>query len=160
MAREIERKFLVDPGQWHPGPTPGVRMRQGYLSLDPARIVRVRREGDRGVLTIKGTTVGIERSEFEYPIPAPDADLLLDQLCHRPFIEKTRYLHPYAGHTWEVDVFDGENRGLILAEVELASADEPVRIPPWAIREVSADPRYFNAALIQHPFSSWHLQHA
>lgn len=160
MAREIERKFLVDPGRWHPGPARGVTFRQGYLSLDPARIVRVRRSGDQGFLTIKGPTVGIARDEFEYPIPAGDADLLLEQFCHHPLIEKVRYLQPFAGHTWEVDVFEGENRGLILAEIELTSPDEPFKTPPWAVRDVSADPRYFNAALIQRPFASWHLQHA
>lgn len=155
MAREIERKFLVDPERWRPGPAGGVRMRQGYLSLDPARIVRVRRAGDRGALTIKGKTVGIARSEYEYPIPAEDADALLDELCHRPLIDKIRYREWWRGHLWEVDVFDGENFGLVVAEVELKSADESVDLPPWAGREVSADPRYTNASLSRHPYSRW-----
>ncbi|HEU4570851.1 MAG TPA: CYTH domain-containing protein [Gemmatimonadales bacterium] len=155
MAREIERKFLVDPGRWRPGPAGGVRIRQGYLSLDPARIVRVRRAGDRGTLTVKGTTVGITRSEYDYAIPAADADALLDELCHRPLIEKTRYHETWAGRTWEIDRFEGENQGLIVAEVELADADEVVAPPPWAGREVSDDPRYTNASLIRLPFRSW-----
>ena len=155
MAREIERKFLVDPGRWHPGPAGGVRMRQGYLSLDPARIVRVRRAGDRAALTIKGETVGIARSEYEYPIPAEDADALLDELCHRPLIDKTRHREWWRGHLWEIDVFDGENRGLVVAEVELKSADEPVDLPPWAGTEVSADARYTNASLSSRPYTTW-----
>lgn len=158
MGREIERKFLVDPGRWRPGSVPGVAMRQGYLSLDPDRIVRVRRAGEVALLTIKGATAGFSRDEFEYPIPVLDADRLLDRHCHHPLIEKVRYRQSFAGHLWEIDVFDGVNRGLVLAEVELQDQDEAVSIPPWAVREVTTDPRYANAALIQHPFTSW--QHA
>lgn len=155
MSREIERKFLVDAGLWRPAPAGGVRYRQGYLSLDPARIVRVRRAGDAGALTVKGITEGIERLEFEYAIPGADADAMLDRLCHRPLIEKVRYRERWADRVWEVDVFEGDNAGLIVAEVELSRPDEPVVPPPWVTRDVSADARYFNASLIRHPFSRW-----
>ncbi len=155
MAREIERKFLVDPGAWRPDPAHAVHYRQGYLSLDPDRIVRVRRAGAAGALTVKGRTPGIERTEFEYAIPAADADAMLDVLCLRPVLEKTRYRETWEGRTWEIDVFSGENAGLIVAEVELNSASERVALPPWVTREVTDDPRYINANLIRHPFTRW-----
>ena len=155
MAREIERKYLVDTGAWRPDPARGTSYRQGYLSADPARVVRVRRAGERGWLTIKGPNTGVERAEFEYPIPATDADALLDQLCLRPLVEKTRYLEPWDGRTWEVDVFSGDNAGLVTAEVELASPADVVRPPPWVGTDVSDDPRYFNANLVAHPYREW-----
>ena len=155
MGREVERKFLVDPGAWHPDPARGVRFRQGYLSVDPARVVRVRRAGSSGALTVKGLTSGVERVEFEYAIPAADADAMLDALCLRPILEKTRYREPWGGRTWEIDVFEGENAGLVVAEIELAAAADELRLPPWAVKEVSADPRYFNSNLTQHPYTRW-----
>ena len=155
MAREIERKFLVNPDRWAPEPGSGVRMRQGYLSLDPARIVRVRRAGTAGALTVKGQLTEHERLEFEYPIPAADADTLLDLLCRRPLIEKTRYRVPWRGRVWDVDVFSGENAGLAVAEIELEAPDAAVELPPWAGREVTDDPRYLNASLIQRPYTRW-----
>src|SRR5689334_7610126 len=100
-------------------------MRQGYLSLDPTRIVRVRRSGDTAALTVKGETTGIERLEFEYAVPSADADAMLDRLCHRPLVEKTRYREPWAGRVWEIDVFEGDNAGLVVAEVELQSPEQP-----------------------------------
>lgn len=155
MGREVERKFLVDPGAWHPDPARGVRYRQGYLSVEPARTVRVRRAGQSGALTVKGLTTGIERAEFEYPIPLEDADAMLDILCLRPLLEKTRYREPFGGRTWEIDVFEGDNAGLVVAEVELASPVEQLELPPWAGKEVSGDPRYFNSNLTQHPYTRW-----
>ena len=159
MAREVERKFLVDPGAWHPDPARGVRFRQGYLSVIPERVVRVRRAGSSGTLTIKGLTTGVERAEFEYPIPPEDADVMLDTLCLRPLLQKTRYREQWDGRTWEIDVFDGENAGLVVAEVELGSPAEALQLPPWAGTEVSADPRYFNSNLTQHPFTRWDRDH-
>jgi adenylate cyclase len=155
MGREIERKFLVDPGAWRPDPARGVRFRQGYLSVDPARVVRVRRAGPGGALTVKGLTTGVERAEFEYAIPLADADAMLDTLCLRPLLEKTRYREPWRGRTWEIDVFEGDNAGLIVAEVELAASSDVLELPPWAGKEVSDDPRYFNSNLTQHPFTRW-----
>lgn len=154
MAQEIERKFLVGNDSWRAGAI-GIRFRQGYLNTDPERTVRVRLEGDRGVLTIKGLSHGISRAEFEYPIPAAEAAILLDTLCLRPLIEKTRYRLKHGGHLWEIDEFSGDNAGLVLAELELSSEDEPFDLPPWVGVEVSSDPRYFNASLVRHPFRAW-----
>lgn len=154
MAEEIERKFLVSNDSWRPGAS-GTLFRQGYLSTDPERTVRVRLEGERGVLTIKGLSRGISRAEFEYPLPAAEAAVLLDTLCLQPLIEKTRYRVEHAGHLWEIDEFAGDNAGLLLAEVELSSEDEAVELPLWVGAEVSSDPRYFNANLIRHPFRRW-----
>lgn len=154
MAEEIERKFLVCNDSWRPG-VRGTLFRQGYLSTDPERTVRVRLEGERGVLTIKGLTRGISRAEFEYSIPAAEAAVLLDSLCLQPLIEKTRYRIEHAGQLWEIDEFAGDNAGLVLAEVELTCEEEAVELPPWAGAEVSTDPRYFNANLVGHPFCRW-----
>jgi adenylate cyclase len=153
MGTEIERKFLVlDQSVLH-GST-GISYRQGYLSTDPERTVRVRRAGDHAFLTIKGISEGPSRAEFEYEIPAADAEDLF-ALCEGPLIEKTRHRIEHAGLTWEVDVFDGKNGGLVLAEVEISSPDTPVAIPGWAGEEVTADPRYYNANLVHHPFQEW-----
>ena len=147
MALEIERKFLVDekklPAQILSG---GEKISQGYLCVEPARTVRVRIKGKRGFLTINSSTVGIVRQEFEYEIPFDDAQELL-KLCVPNVLEKVRYKVEYAGKIWEVDVFCGRHSGLILAEVELLSADEVVELPPWIEKEVSDDPRYFNSNL-------------
>ncbi len=153
MAREIERKFLVNGFSWR---TPaGIRIRQGYLSTDKERTVRVRTVGGRAFLTIKGSPVGLARPEFEYAIPVHDAVTLLDQLCPRPLIEKTRHRVVFQGHTWEVDEFSGANNGLVLAEIELADEDEAFARPEWLGEEVTHDPRYYNAALVAHPYGSW-----
>ena len=153
MSTEIERKFLVDTAQWKPRDA-GTPFRQGYLSSHAERVVRVRLEGDRAKLTIKGPTRGVTRTEVEYDIPREDADRLLE-LCERPLIEKTRYLEEHAGLTWEIDVFHGANAGLVVAEVELEREDQTMTKPAWATIEVSEDPRYFNANLIHEPYSSW-----
>lgn len=154
MAIEIERKFLLNGQNWRTGAR-GVHYRQGYLSLDPARTVRVRIAGDEGFLTIKGLSQGASRVEFEYPIPLDQARQLLDDLCHQPRIEKLRYRIDYQGRTWEVDQFLGDNAGLVLAEVELEHADQSIELPPWIGEEVTGDPRYYNAWLSQHPYSDW-----
>jgi adenylate cyclase len=154
MAKEIERKFLVRPRNWSEL-GPGLVIRQGYLSTAIERTVRVRTYGDRGYVTIKGVTSGISRDEYEYEIPFGDATEIIDRLCHRPLIEKTRYRIPFAGHTFEVDEFTGANRGLTVAEVELKSADEKIELPDWIDRDVSGDPRYFNSNLALKPFSTW-----
>lgn len=153
MGHEIERKYVVDPARWTPQ-GPGTPYRQGYLSSHPERVVRVRIAGDRAFLTIKGKTAGITRVEHEYPIPVADATELL-ALCETPLVEKTRHAEQHGGMTWEIDVFHGANAGLVMAEVELESETQRVEVPPWAIREVSDDPRYYNSNLIAHPFSTW-----
>ncbi len=153
MAKEIERKFLVKKELWQPRDE-GVAIAQGYLAADAARAVRVRLAGERAYLTVKGPTKGIERLEFEYEIPADEARAMLS-LCERPWIEKRRYRERYGAHTWEIDCFSGENEGLIVAEIELARADEAFEAPPWLGEEVSEDSRYLNASLLRLPFSRW-----
>ena len=154
MGLEIERKFLVTGTAWRVLAA-GVLTRQGYLSSAAERTVRVRIAGDQGFLTVKGKSRGLSRAEFEYAIPVEDAAAMLDGLCEKPLIEKTRYLVPFGAHTWEVDEFHGANAGLVVAEVELASADDEPALPPWVGREVSLDPRYFNTNLVKRPFTTW-----
>jgi len=153
MGIEIERKFLVTDTSMLRGD--GVLYRQGYIKSERPRTVRIRLADGQGILTVKGHTQGLTRSEFEWPIRADDADFLLRHLCHQPLIEKRRYKIPHAGHIWEVDVFAGANEGLILAEVELQSEEESVVLPPWVGREVSHDRRYFNSALAERPYCDW-----
>ncbi|NMF83814.1 CYTH domain-containing protein [Nodosilinea sp. P-1105] len=154
MGQEIERKFLVVSDRWRQGAT-GVLMRQGYIPTADARTVRVRQVGDRAYLTLKGPAVGLVRAEFEYPIPVEDAQIILETLCQPPLIQKYRYRIPLENVVWEVDEFLGDNQGLILAEVELQTPDQPVPRPSWIGQEVSGDPRYFNSNLARHPFSHW-----
>lgn len=154
MGIEIERKFLVTGNAWKAA-AEGVLYRQGYLSTDKARTVRVRIAGNRAFITVKGLASGISRPEFEYEIPVDEAAAMLNELCLKPLIEKHRYVVDYKGLQWEVDEFFGENRGLIVAEVELDRADQVVELPDWVGSEVTADARYFNSSLIAHPFSRW-----
>ncbi|MBO1436949.1 CYTH domain-containing protein [Meiothermus sp. CFH 77666] len=154
MGTETERKFLTRSLSWKQGAV-GVTYRQGYLCREEARTVRVRIAGDKAYLTIKGQTQGMTRLEYEYPLPLADAQELLEQLCLRPLIEKTRYRTWYRGQVWEVDEFAGENQGLVVAEVELESPDQPLELPDWVGEEVTHDPRYLNANLVEHPFSRW-----
>ena len=154
MPHEIERKFLVKGEDWRVAGT-GVPYRQGYLSTVPERSVRVRLIRDKGYLTIKGVTVGATRAEYEYEIPAGEASEMLDNLCERPLIEKTRYRLEHHGLTWEVDEFEGDNAGLIVAEVELDDEDQAVMLPDWVGKEVTGERRYYNASLIADPYTSW-----
>lgn len=154
MGEEIERKFLVRGDAWRVG-AKGTRFRQGFLSVEPERTVRVRVAGACAWLTIKGKTVGARRSEYEYEIPKSDAEQMLDALCVRPIIEKVRYAVRVGRHGWEIDVFEGENRGLIVAEIELGAEDEAFETPSWLGDEVTDDPRYFNSNLAVHPFTTW-----
>src|SRR3974377_1756239 len=154
MGKEIERKFLVRGDSWRAG-AHGKRYRQGYLSTVKERTVRVRVAGDQGYVTIKGITIGDTRPEYEYEIPLADANEMIDKLCERPFIEKTRYRIPQGEVVFEVDEFGGVNHGLIVAEVELKSEDQKFDKPGWLGDEVSNDPRYFNANLVAKPFTTW-----
>jgi adenylate cyclase len=156
VGREIERKFLVRDMSVVAG-IPGVAFRQGYLSTEPERAVRVRRAGEGAFVTIKGISgpSGASRAEFEYPIPAEDADIMLDELALRPLIEKTRYRVEAGGRIWEIDVFAGANEGLVVAELELPAEDAAVVVPAWAGAEVTGDARYFNANLVAHPYRDW-----
>ena len=154
MGVEIERKFLVRSNAWQ-ALGQGVLLRQGYLSSNPERVVRVRVEGEAAALTIKGRTVGATRGEWEYPLPLADAQVMLDRLCEQPLIEKFRTRIVHQGMTWEVDEFLGENAGLVVAEIELESEAQSFAKPDWVGDEVTHDARYYNANLIQHPFRQW-----
>jgi len=161
MATEIERKFLVR-ADWSPAAVAGVtamRLQQGYLLASPQMSIRVRSAPDAAWLTIKGSSTvsenSLERLEFEYPIPTADALVILTTLCTQPVIDKTRY-SLYEGSTlWTVDVFAGQNAGLVLAEVELEHPDQTITLPAWIRQEVTSDGRYSNAYLSKTPFSSW-----
>jgi adenylate cyclase len=135
---------------WKASASPGLRIRQGYLSSDKDRTVRVRIAGDQAFLTVKGLTRGSSRPEFEYPVPVQDGEEMI-AMCERPLLEKTRHRVDHGGLTWEIDVFSGDNTGLILAEVELERADQPVSLPPWAGLEVTNDARYYNVNLAKRP---------
>ncbi|OBS10898.1 CYTH domain-containing protein [Acidihalobacter prosperus] len=155
MPTEIERKFLVTSDAWRHQASRSIRYRQGYLGPAETSSVRVRVSDSAAYLNIKGATLGVSRLEYEYPIPLDDAHEMLDRLCRKPLIEKTRHIVEHAGHHWEIDVFEGDNEGLIVAEIELASEDESFARPPWLGTEVSDDVRYYNVSLVAHPFKAW-----
>jgi adenylate cyclase len=150
---EIERKFLINPELWQPLVN-GVEIKQGYLSADPERVVRVRIAGEKAFLTIKGKPVGIVRAEYEYEIPKNDAGQLL-KICLGFPVEKIRFKEKIGELVWEIDVFKGENQGLIMAEVELEDEIQKVDLPVWIGEEVSNDSRYYNAQLSKNPYSKW-----
>ncbi|BAZ49487.1 adenylate cyclase [Nostoc sp. NIES-4103] len=154
MATEIERKFLVKGDSWRKLAA-GTVYRQGYIATQKTATVRVRIVGNQGYLTIKGPSVKYSRAEFEYTIPIEDAQEMLDTLCDRPLIEKIRYKVEWDNLIWEIDEFDGVNKGLILAEVELTDEKQHIELPDWIDKEVSDDPKYFNSNLVKHPFSQW-----
>lgn len=153
MPVEIERKFLTKDSSWKEG-SEGTLYRQGYLSREKGRTVRVRIAGPKAWITIKGAAEGCSRPEFEYAIPAEDAAELF-RLCDGPLVEKTRHRVPFEGLVWEVDEFHGENDGLVVAEVELQSPDQHVPLPSWIGTEVTGDRRYDNSSLSVRPYSGW-----
>lgn len=155
MATEIERKFLLVSDEWRQQVSRSKSFRQGYLSNNPQASVRVRIADDKATLNIKGMTIGVQRPEYEYEIPLHDATELLDQLCQRPLIEKTRHFVEFGGKLWEIDEFHGDNAGLVVAEVELDSSDEVIAMPAWAGKDVSHLERYYNVRLTQYPYSRW-----
>ncbi|WP_330203157.1 CYTH domain-containing protein [Cyanobacterium sp. Dongsha4] len=154
MGLEIERKFLVNLNKWFP-PDSGLVYRQGYIYTVNGNTVRVRIVGKQGYLTLKGKTKGQTRSEFEYSIPAEEAEEILQILCDRPFIEKIRYKIPIENLIWEVDEFLGDNKGLTMAEVELTQENQNIIFPEWIGEEVTHDLRYYNSYLAKNPFSQW-----
>jgi len=155
MGIEIERKFLVANDAWRKDVISETRLKQGYLANQERASVRVRIGGNQAFLNIKSATLGIRRSEFEYEIPLSDAEDMLEQVAIRPFIDKTRYKVKCGEHLWEVDLFHGDNEGLIVAEIELDAEDECFELPEWAGEEVSGDPKYFNVCLVKHPCCRW-----
>jgi adenylate cyclase len=155
MAIEIERKFLLLNDDWKQQADSGTVMKQGYLSTDTTSSVRVRIEAQKAFLNIKSATSIIRRLEYEYPMPVSDATEILDKLCGGIVVEKIRYRVKQTPHVWEIDVFSAQNKGLIVAEIELNDEDESFIKPGWLGKEVSSDPRYLNMNLLSHPFSQW-----
>lgn len=154
MPQEIERKFLLKNSNWRNLIKDGFQIKQGYLNSIAERTVRVRLKGDKGFLTIKGKNIGMTRAEFEYEIPFEDAKEIL-QLYDTTVIEKTRYEVIFQNKTWEIDEFEGLNKGLFLAEIELEDENEKITIPEWIGEEVTGNPKYYNSSLSKKPFSEW-----
>ena len=153
MAKEIEKKFLLKNDNWRKNAI-GTFYRQGYLSSQKEHTVRIRISGEEAFLTIKGPSQGASRLEFEYSIPASDANEIM-ALCKKPIIEKTRYIVFHNGLKWEIDEFEGINKGLLLAELELKHENQSFDLPDWAGEEVTGNPDYYNANLVKKPFSTW-----
>jgi adenylate cyclase len=155
MAIEIERKFLLRNESWRAYVSHSVIYKQGYLSSQATSSIRVRISDKQAWLNIKSATIGTQRAEYEYEIPLADANEILANLCLRPVIEKTRHFVTHDNHLWEIDEFDGENSGLIVAEIELQSVDEFFVKPDWLGDEVTQDVRYYNNNLAREPYSQW-----
>lgn len=155
MGTEIERKFLVVGEAWRSGVVRRRRFEQGYLAITRDCAVRVRLDGDQANLNIKNATLDIERQEFEYPVPPADAREMLDSLCTGRSLSKVRHWVDHQGDTWEVDVFEEANRGLVLAEIEVEHRDQRFAMPDWIGREVSGDERFLNSYLAVTPYTSW-----
>lgn len=155
MASEIERKFLLADDSWRQQVERSIPQVQGYLSSIESCSIRIRISGDKGSLNIKSATLGVSRHEYDYPIPLDEACEILDRLCIKPLIEKTRHIVRVAGHAWEIDEFKGANYGLIVAEIELTNAEENFVRPSWLGAEVSDAPRYYNVCLVEHPYKDW-----
>jgi len=154
MPKEIERKFLINDSLL-PRLKGGVRISQGYIDTVSKTVVRARVKNDSAFLTLKGETKGMTCSEFEYEIPIKDAKEIISELCHGGTVDKTRYEINHKSHLWEVDVFHGDNQGLVIAEVELSSESERVALPDWIVEEVTGQVKYFNSSLLKTPFSKW-----
>ena len=154
MGIEIERKFLVKNDNFKIQAEVEI-YHQGFLSTDKERIVRVRISKDKAWLTVKGISDGAVRKEFEYEIPVNDAEYILNEMCKKPTILKKRYRIPWGGLTWEVDEFLNENKGLVIAEIELDTEDQVFDLPEWIDKEVTGNEKYFNAYLVKHPYTTW-----
>ena len=155
MAYEIERKFLVINDDWKSQVSNSAYYRQAYLAGNDRSSVRVRIADSQAWLNIKSATLGIQRTEYEYEIPVSDAGEMIANLCQGATIDKWRHFVPHAGHVWEIDVFEGANQGLVVAEIELDDVAESFEKPPWIGAEVSDDPRYYNVCLVEHPYCDW-----
>jgi adenylate cyclase len=159
MGIEIERKYLLKNDNWKALVAKSGNYKQGYLQTGVEgkenSSVRVRIADDKATLNIKSTGLNVKRLEFEYEIPLHDAEQMLASLCNNKVVEKTRYIVPYGGHTWEIDVFAGDNDGLVVAEVELSDVNEEFEKPDWLAEEVSDDIRYYNSHLLNFPYKMW-----
>ena len=154
MAIEIERKYLIKYIPLNQVKYSD-KIKQSYIVNDNQKVIRVRKKGDNYFLTIKGNTIGISRSEFEYSIPKKDAEYLFKQFCSSGIIKKTRHYVQNKNHLWEIDEFHGKNSGLIVAEIELKSEDETFDVPNWIDKEVTSEKKYYNMNLLKNPFNEW-----
>jgi adenylate cyclase len=155
MAREIERKFLLKNDSWKKQVTETLSIKQGYLANTTKASIRIRRQNDNANINIKAAVAGVSREEFEYGIPISEAEYLLKNLCLQPTIDKQRHIVLYVEHKWEIDVFEGENKGLVVAEIELSASNEYFEKPEWLGEEVTEDIKYYNSSLRKKPFSQW-----
>lgn len=155
MAVEIEHKFLLANNDWRKQVSYSVKYKQGYLSAVATSSIRVRVSNDQAWLNIKSATIGTHRNEYEYEIPLSDAQEIITNLCRKPIIEKTRHIVIDDNNTWEIDEFEGDNSGLIVAEIELLEVGADFSIPAWLGEEVTSDHRYYNNNLASHPYSVW-----
>lgn len=155
MGTEIERKFLVKDGSWRGAVRASAPISQGYIATGPPTAVRVRICGDSANINVKTATLDIRRHEFEFPVPLPEAREMMVNCIQGRVIEKVRHEAEFDGLVWEIDVFEGANAGLVVAELELESEDQPFPRPPWLGDEVSSDPRYLNTSLAMKPFTEW-----
>jgi len=155
MAIEIEHKFLLANDAWRQYTTRSIAYKQGYLSSQASSSIRVRISDERAWLNIKSATIGTHRHEYEYEIPLADATEILNTLCKKPLIEKTRYFIDTEQHVWEIDEFHGDNLGLVVAEIELSEINQDFEKPQWLGEEVTQDMRYYNNNLAVHPYSEW-----
>lgn len=155
MAQEIERKFLIIDDSWKKNVDRTVHIIQGYLANTDRGSIRIRISANVAHLNIKSMTLGVSRTEYDYPIPLEDAHKLLGNFCMQPVIEKQRNYVAVDRHIWEIDVFEKENRGLVIAEIELSDPGETFTKPAWVGAEVSDDPRYYNVCLVEHPYLDW-----
>jgi len=155
MGIEIERKFTLKNSNWRQQVQRSERYVQGYLAGNARSSVRVRIAGNKANLNIKSATLGVFRHEYEYEIPLADAEEMLTTLCETPIIDKVRHFIEFENKTWEIDEFNGENKGLIIAEVELNKENEVITLPDWVDEEVSHDPKYYNVSLVKNPFCNW-----
>lgn len=155
MGLEIERKFLLRSEAWRAQARSRVLMRQGYLSSGGRCSIRARIAGEQAWLNMKAKRSGMTRLEYEYPIPVGEANEILDELCDGPLVEKYRHEVAIGAHVWEIDEFLGDNAGLVVAEIELASESETFERPDWLSDEVTSDERYYNFNLAKHPFKLW-----
>lgn len=154
MAKEIERKFLIDEDIVN-DLCDGKRISQGYINTSDRTVVRARIKNNEAFITLKGEMKGFTCSEFEYKIPLDDAESIINELCSGGTVDKTRYEVRHGNHVWEIDVFHGQNEGLIVAEIELQSESEEVELPSWIIREVTGEKKYYNISLLDNPYSKW-----
>ena len=155
MPKEIERKFLVIDDSWKIFTVGKVKLKQAYITENEICIVRVRTSDKKAWLTVKGRQTGFTRPEFEYQIPVDDAEEMLEKFSPDRQIIKTRFFINYHGNEWTVDVFENNNAGLVVAEIELENENQTFDLPPWVGKDVSSDFKYANSSLAEYPYNKW-----